>query len=232
MRQRLLVIGAGLLSVGLFFGGSDVAEGQSTPSAATVASWVDAFYGQTQQLSATFRQRYRNRVYQRTDSSTGRIRFRRPGMMRFDYNQPNGKIVVSDGQRLTVYEPPGAGQRHGQYYQQSTAGAQLPAALGFLTGTSHIGRDYRHRLLDARARHYAGQVLELRPRRPSPHYTRILLYIDDDPSRRGVIHRILIVDHSNNENRFDLSDQDLRTAIPDSAFRFRPPRGARRIQAP
>jgi len=82
------------------------AEAQARPSAAEVASWVQTFYDQTQTMTARFVQRYRNRVYDRTDVSRGRVRFRKPGMMRFDYDDPNGKIVVSDGSNLTVFEPP------------------------------------------------------------------------------------------------------------------------------
>ena len=207
------------------------AEAQARPSAAEVASWVQTFYDQTQTMTARFVQRYRNRVYDRTDVSRGRVRFRKPGMMRFDYDDPNGKIVVSDGSNLTVFEPPDPGQQRGQYYQQPISDAQLPAALSFLTGTGRLDENFRFRLLDASRLGYAdGQVLELRSRRPTPHYSRILLFVDDDQSRRGVVHRIMIVDSSNNVNRFDFLEQRLNRDVSESVFRWRPPAGTRRIQ--
>jgi outer membrane lipoprotein carrier protein len=182
-------------------------------------------------MSARFVQRYVNRVYQRTDVSRGRVRFKKPGRMRFDYDEPNGKVIVSDGERLTVYEPPDPGQRRGQYYRQAIGDAQLPAALSFLTGTGRLDEDFTFRLLDASALGYEdGQVLELRSRRPTPHYSRILLYVDDDRQRRGVVHRVLIVDQSNNRNRFDFIDQRFNRDLADSVFAWRPPSNARRIQ--
>jgi outer membrane lipoprotein carrier protein len=233
--SRRLTLGAAVtLAAGallLASGRPERAAAQEQPDAATVAAWVQAFYDQTTTMSARFVQRYVNRVYQRTDVSRGRVRFEKPGKMRFDYDEPNGKVLVSDGQRLTVYEPPDPGQQRGQYYQQPIEDAQLPAALSFLTGTGRLDEDFTFRLLDAEALGYGeGQVLELRSRRPTPHYSRILLYVDDDPQRRGVVHRVLIIDQSQNRNRFDFLEQRFNRSIPDSVFRYRPPRGARRIQ--
>ena len=212
-------------------GAPPVAAQDDAPDAATVAAWVQGFYDQTRSMSARFVQRYVNRVYQRTDVSRGQVRFRKPGRMRFDYDEPNGKVIVSDGERLTVYEPPDPGQQRGQYYRQAMSESQLPAALGFLTGTGRLDDDFNFRLLDASALGYdEGQVLELRSRRPTPHYARILLYVDDDPRRRGVVHRVLIVDSSQNRNRFDFLEQRFNRSIPRSVFAWRPPDDARRIQ--
>lgn len=202
-----------------------------SPSAATVASWVQSFYDQTRTMSSRFTQRYHNRVYNRTDTSQGRVRFRKPGMMRFDYDRPNGKIIVTNGERLLVYEPPSSGSGAGQYYEQAMGDAQLPAALSFLTGTGRLEDDFTFRLLDARRLGFTqGQVLELRSRRPTPHYSRILLFVDSDPQRRGVVHRVLIEDQAHNTNTFDFQQQQLNRDVPESEFRWRPPRGAHRIQ--
>lgn len=207
------------------------ARAQGRPDAQTIAAWVQSFYDQTTTMSADFVQRYTNRVYDRVDTSRGRVRFKKPGMMRFDYAEPNGKIVVSDGDHLTVYEPPDEGQRRGQYYRQPISQAQLPAAFSFLTGRGRLAQDFTFRRLDASRLGYDdGQVLELRPRRPTPHYSRVLLFVDDDAQRRGVVHRVLIVDPSNNRNRFDFRNQRLDRNIADSVFAWRPPGNARRVE--
>lgn len=226
MKQRFLGLGVvGLLLVT----GLGSAGAQQQPNAATVAAWVQAFYDQTTSMNARFRQRYRNRVYDRVTQSQGRVRFRRAGMLRFDYDEPNGKIVVSDGTNLTVYEPPDAGSQRGQYFQQPVADSDLPAALSFMMGTGNLGRDFRLRLL-RRDTGFDGQVLDLRSRRPSPHYSRILLYVSDDPRTRGVVHTIVIIDHSQNTNRFDFTDRTFNRGVPASVFSYRPPANARRVQ--
>jgi len=200
------------------------------PSADEVGAWVQRFYDQTRSLDTRFTQRYSNRVYRRTDVSRGRLRIRRPGRMRFDYDRPNGKVIAANGTRMMVYEP-GDGGGPGQYFDQPMSDSELPSALSFLTSDGRLADDFRFRLLDARRYRFAqGYVLELRPRRRSPHFTRLLFYVDGRAQTRGVVHRVVIVDHSNNRNRFDFSHQQLNRRVPDSVFAFRPPRGARRIQ--
>src|SRR3954452_18407250 len=75
------------------------------PDAQTVAAAVQAFYDQTSDVSASFFQTYINKLYGRTDRSQGHVVFKKPGMMRWDYDQPNGKVIVSNGKKLLVYEP-------------------------------------------------------------------------------------------------------------------------------
>jgi outer membrane lipoprotein carrier protein len=204
---------------------------QARPDAATVAAWVQTFYDQTRTMSARFEQRYVSQVYQRTEVSRGRVQLRKPGMMRFDYDQPNGKVIASDGRRLIAYEPPESGETVGQYYEQQMTDAELPSALSFLMGTGRLGQDFTFRLLDAAQLGYPdGQVLELRSRRPTPHYARILLFVDDDQARRGVVHRVVIVDQANNRNQFNFTQQQYNADIPEGVFRYQPPSGARRVQ--
>ena len=50
--------------------------------ARNVAAAVQSFYDQTKDVSATFHQTYVNKLYQRTDRSSGRVVFKKPGMMR------------------------------------------------------------------------------------------------------------------------------------------------------
>ena len=226
------VLPAAALAVGLLaVCPSPFATAQEEVDAAHVAAWVQAHYDRTQTIRARFVQRYLNRAYQSTDVSRGRVQFRKPGMMRFDYDQPNGKVITSDGEDLVVYTPPAEDEQRGQYIRQPVAQAQLPAAFGFLTGTGRLGRDYRLRRLDAARNGFpTGEVLELRPMRPTAQYAYIVLYIDSSASRRGIVHRATIVDHENNRNRFDFQQQQFNETLADSVFRFRPPRNARRIQ--
>ena len=130
-----------------------------------------------------------------------------------------------------VYEPADEGDGPGQYFQQEMEQAQLPAAFSFLTGTGQLAPNYTFRLL--RGGWSSGHVLELRPRRPTPHYTRIVLYVDagrEAAELRGVVHRIVIVDQANNTNRFDFAGQRYNQSIAERDFRYQPPRGARRVQ--
>lgn len=198
--------------------------------ARTIAARVQSFYDQTRDVSADFYQTYVNKLYKRTDRSQGKVVFRKPGMMRWDYAQPNGKIIVSDGKRLVMYEPGDDGDK-GQYAEQEVSQAQLPQAMSFLMGSGRLEESFTFRLLDAAKEGYPnGDVLELKPKQPTPHYVRILFYVERDPRLRGLVRRILIIDESGNRNRFDFSAIKFNGGVGEEPFRWAPPAGSRKLE--
>jgi len=211
------------------FAPSRPARAQAPVTADVVAARVQAFYDQTRTLQARFSQHFWNRVYGRTQSSRGRLSIRRPGQVRFDYAAPSGKVLVSDGRQWTMFEPieGGAGQ-----YARGDAAAASTSALGFLMGTARI-TDFNRSLRAPSATQPAHtDALELRPRRPDPHFTRIVVYVDNDPSALGVVRRVSIEDADGNWNRFDFQELRFNREIGAETFRFVPPAGARELTAP
>ena len=82
--------------------------------ARAVAALVQSFYDQTTTMDAAFEQTQYTKVYDRTETARGRVVFKKPGKMRWDYAAPNGQVFVSDGRRLLVYQPPDEGETEGQ----------------------------------------------------------------------------------------------------------------------
>jgi len=195
-----------------------------------VAAAVQSFYEQTKDVSASFYQTYVNKLYQRTDRSSGRVVFKKPGKMRWDYDKPNGKVIVSNGSKLLVFEPGDDGEK-GQVVEQQIEQAQLPQAMSFLMGTGRLEDDFTFRLLDAQSEGYAsGHVLELKPKQATPQYDRIVFYVERTPALRGLVRRLLIVDASGNRNRFDFSALKFNSSVGEQVFGWRPPEGTRRVQ--
>lgn len=207
---------------------------QSSPppqgdDASVVAAAVQSFYDQTHDLSAEFFQTYVNKLYQRTDRSKGRVVFKKPGMMRWDYAQPNGKVIVSDGKKLVVYEPGEDGEK-GQILEQQISQAQLPQALAFLMGTGRLQDDFTFRMLDAKREGWAaGDVLELKPKRPTPHFVRLVFYVERTPALRGLVRRLLIIDGDGNRNRFDFTAIKLNGNTAQKQFEFKAPAGTHKV---
>ena len=203
---------------------------EAADPARDVARAVQAFYDQTRDVSASFHQTYVNKLYKRTDRSSGKVVFKKPGMMRWDYAQPNGKVIASTGKSLTVFEP-GEGGEPGQVIEQTIAQAQLPQALAFLMGTGKLETDFTFRLLDAAAEGFTtGDVLELRPKTPTPHFDRILFYVEKAAAVRGLVRRILIIDSSGNRNRFDFTGLKFNTNVDGTPFKYTPPAGTRKVE--
>ncbi|MDQ3036420.1 MAG: outer membrane lipoprotein carrier protein LolA [Myxococcota bacterium] len=203
---------------------------QERVTADVVAARVQSFYDQTSTVQARFQQHFWNRVYQRTQSSAGRLSIQRPGKIRFDYEEPSGKVLVSDAGSWTMYEP-GDDGAPGQYARGSSAAASQ-SAFGFLMGTADLGR-YRRALRPATSSQPAHtDALELVPRRPDPHYRRIIVYVDNQPASLGVVRRVSIEDPDGNWNRFDFTDLRFNRGLDARLFTFTPPAGARDIGAP
>lgn len=200
-------------------------------SAENVARMVQAFYDQTRSIQADFHQTYFNKLYGTYDRSHGQVKFQKPGKMRWDYAAPNGKVIASDGSRLVVYEPGEGEGDPGQVFERGIADSELLQALAFLTGNGKLADDFTFRLLDAAKQGFSGgYVLELMPKKPNPNFERILFYVDGDPKRAGLVHRVLIVDGSGNRNRFDFQKPKFNQAIEAKSFAYQAPKNARKVQ--
>jgi outer membrane lipoprotein carrier protein len=205
------------------------ASASSDPSRVALSA-VQAFYDQTRDVTAEFFQTYVNKLYDRTDRSHGHVVFKKPGKMRWDYAKPNGKVIVASAGRLLVYEPGEEPGSKGQILEQNFSQADLPQALAFLLGTGKLSDDFDARLLDAAHEGFAnGQVLELRAKKPSPHFDRLLFYVETSAALRGLVRRLVILDASGNRNRFDFSGFKFNSGAPESTFEWKPPADARRV---
>lgn len=206
------------------------APAASPDAARQIAASVQSFYDQTKDLSASFFQTYVNKVYDRTDRSQGKVIFKKPGRMRWDYAKPNGKIIVAASGKFTLFEPGEEPGETGQVIEQGFKESDLPQAMAFLMGTGKLEDDFDFQLLDAARQGYpGGQVLELKPRKPNPHFDRLLFYVETNPALRGLVRRLVIIDSSGNRNRFDFSEFKFNTGTPDSTFTWKPPANARRV---
>jgi outer membrane lipoprotein carrier protein len=204
---------------------------RDSDAARSTLAAVQTFYEQTRDVTADFHQTYVNKLYDRTDRSHGHVVFKKPGKMRWDYAKPNGKVISASSGRLVVYEPGDEPTDKGQVLQQNFAQAELPQAMSFLLGTGKLADDFDGKLLDAAREGFPnGQVLELRPKQPSPHFDRLLFYVETSASVRGLVRRLVIIDSSGNRNRFDFSALKFNSSVTDGTFEWTPPADARRVQ--
>lgn len=182
-----------------------------------VARRIQDFYDRTTSFQANFTQASRNRLYG-DERRTGRVIFRKPGRMRWNYDAPSGDLIVSNGTTLWAYQ---AEER--QAVQQALTQSQMPTALAFLTGVGRLTDSFTFRLLDANQFQYPnGYVLELRPTTPQPSYERIVFYVDRATFQ---VARTAVIDAQGNTNRFDFNAPQVNLTFPDTVFNWTPPAG-------
>ncbi|MEM7449568.1 MAG: outer membrane lipoprotein carrier protein LolA [Myxococcota bacterium] len=227
MNRPLRTLLLSWLSIGVNLAATS--EAQPALQAGEIAARVQSFYDRTATIRANFQQRYFLKLYDREETSSGTVVFKKPGRMRWNYDEPHQKVIVSNGQTLKVYEPPREGETRGQGYQQSMDDNQLPAVFAFLTGTGRLDEQFTFRLLDTRdsmGAAWDGYVLQLRPRSPSPHFEQVLFYVRLVEGA-GIVERVLIVDPVGNRNLFEFQGLRFTTPIEERYFEFRFPRGTR-----
>ncbi len=225
----LLVIATTVIAASAEAQTVDCTHDDAGTHAECVAAWVQDFYDHTTSLEADFQQFFWTRVYDRTASSRGRLRISRPGRIRFDYTEPSGKVVVGTGAQFTYYEP-GDDGAPGQYYRATTDVASR--ALGFLTGTSRLDRDFTFAFHPSTTGPANTVCLELHPRVADPAFTRVRLYVSTRSETRGVVMQVALEVGDGNWNTFRFSAFHFNRDLGADTFDFTLPTGAREITPP
>jgi outer membrane lipoprotein carrier protein len=84
--------------------GAQTSAAPAGPTAVEIADKVQNFYNQTKTYKADFKQEYFIKMHNNRQTSQGQVAFEKPGKMSWQYDQPNGTRVVSNGQELKIYQ--------------------------------------------------------------------------------------------------------------------------------
>ena len=198
----------------------DPSAGQDTDQSAHLLERVQSFYAGASDFQANFKQTYTYRIYGRKKVSTGRVFFKKPAKMRWDYEIPIKRVFVADGSTLWVYEPEEA-----QVFKRTLNSTQLPVALRFMKGEGKLSEDFI--VTKITAGDTAGHsVLHLKPRVPSPDFTSLQLTINQET---GAVSSSMLTDPTQNTNRIDFVEVKVNQSLPDAGFSFTPPEGVQVI---
>ncbi|HET6280748.1 MAG TPA: outer membrane lipoprotein chaperone LolA [Polyangia bacterium] len=188
----------------------------------TVVDRVQHRYDAAGDFRARFTQTLTNPTFNRKSTSSGEVLLKKPGRMRWNYEKPEPKMYLADGDLLWLYEP-----EDKQAFKQELKSSQLPAALAFLTGKGKLSDEFEISFAPnpgyGSARDY---VLLLQPKRAQAQVKSLMFVVD--PTSFHVRESIL-VDGQGNINDMLFSDVKVGTGLPDASFRWTPPAGVRVI---
>ncbi len=202
----------------LFVGGVFAAHGQQ-PSANEVAKRVDDHYNHLRSLKTGFSEEYAGLGMQRSESGT--LLLRKPGRMRWEYASTPGKVFVLDGKYAWFYAP---GDTQVQRIQASQLD-DLRSPLRFLLGHTKLQAEMQNLTLTSTPN---GEfTLTGQPKGQQQRIAKLSLTV----TASGAITGILIQEIDGAETRFRFTHEDANAAIPESAFRFTPPKGVPVVDA-
>jgi len=196
-------------------------SGPAEMSANDVAERIQGFYKETADYNANFKQTYTDIAAGATKTSKGRVYFKKPGKMRWDYYNPSGKgrskVLVSDGASFWIYE-----YEFKQAFKKCLADSQLPTSLKFLMGQGDLIKEFNISFADKSTA--KKPVLNLVPKVPTSKYTRLVFELD---AKTFQVKKTTIFDPYGNTNQIEFANAKINKNLPDSGFTFEPPKDAR-----
>lgn len=191
---------------------------EAKPAAPDVKSLVDrmqSFYEKIQDFTATFTQSYTYKMAKRTQTSTGQVTFKKPGMMRWEYETPDPKTFVLAGDRAYTYDPAAMLLTKAAFDQ-----SQLSASVTFLFGTGKLEKEFSIAKVDCAK--CAGTLLELTPLRPDPRFKKVRLEVD--PKTAQVL-RSIVFDPDGSQNAITFANLKTNVGVSKDVFVLNAPAG-------
>jgi len=183
------------------------------PDARALARKVQALYDRTRDLEAGFVQTY-TYTGGRKLVSRGILRLKKPGMMRWDYVEPEPKTIAVVGSRLVQWEP-GVGQAYVDEHFDATA---MSAAVTFLLGKGDLDREFVISSPEP-------GTLRLEPRRADPRVESVTLTVSPD----GEVTATRVLDGSGNANAIGFERVRRNVGLERADFEVKLPRDVRHV---
>ena len=187
-----------------------------------VADKVDQRYNHMQTLEAQFAESYSGAGMTRKESGT--LLLKKPGRMRWDYDEPHPKMFLTDGSTAWFYVP-------GEKQVRRTPVKQvedLRSPLRYLLGKSKLEKEFVGLTIVTDAKPVNGGDIVLRgePKGIEERVSETLLEVTPD----GMITRIVVEGTDGSVTEFRFLQQKENVQISDEHFRFTPPAGVEVVE--
>ena len=192
------------------------------PMTAEVKALVDrvqAFYEKTTDFTADFKQDYTYQTFKRTQTSSGKVSYAKPAMMRWDYQKPSARTFVLAKDRVVALDPEAL-----TLTIMSIATSQLSASVTFLWGQGKLADEFS--IAKKECKDCKGTLLELTPLKPDPRFQRVLLEVD---SKSATVIKSTVIDPDGSQNAITFGTMQLNAGVDPAKFKLEPPPGVQVI---
>ncbi len=196
---------------------ASAASAAPAPDPTALARKVQGYYERTKDLQARFTQTYTYSGFGRRQASSGVLRVKKPGMMRWDYEKPAPKVVAVKGSRLVQHEP----DENQAFVDERFDASAMSAAVTFLLGKGDLVREF-DLAVDG-----SGALL-LTPKQADPRVQSIALTVGRD----GEVTATRVVDGAGNVNELRFSDVKRNQGMKDAVFEVTLPKGVHLLAPP
>lgn len=185
----------------------------TAPKVRALVERVQAFYERTRDFEARFTQRYAYATSHRTQVSQGEVKFKKPGLMRWDYQTPSQRTFLLAQDHAYALDPEALTLTKSPLDQN-----QLSAAVTFLWGKGNLLDEFT--IAEQACKGCQGVQLVLTPKKPDPRFQRILLEVD--PKSAQVL-KSTVIDPDGSTNEITFQGLKTNVKLTDEQFKLTPP---------
>lgn len=185
------------------------------PEVKALVDRVQAFYEKTQDFTADFKQEYTYKAFKRTQVSSGKVTFRKPALMRWEYEKPSPKTFVLAGDRVFAHDPEAK-----LITRAALSTNQLSASVTFLFGVGKLENEFA--IAKKACAKCTGTQLELTPLVADPRFKKILLEVDETTAQ---VLKSTVIDPDGSENAISFIGLKTNVGINEAHFKLTPPPG-------
>ncbi len=178
---------------------------------------IEQRYNRADTLEVLFREDY-TRTGHAPRSESGLLELRKPGRMRWEYSNPKGKLVVSDGKVLWSYYPD-----KNQVEKMALRQAD-DAPLAFLLGKLHFDKEFRN--LQGKPEGN-GMRIAAEPKTDNLPYTAVEFLVAAD----GRIREVKVTRYDNSVMEYTFDQEKIGPILDDKLFQFQVPKSAEVVEA-
>jgi outer membrane lipoprotein carrier protein len=191
---------------------------------AEVLRRASAAYENVRSMQASFVMQFNNPLLRQQTTSRGTLYQQRPDRIALHFTDPDGDVILSDGEHFYIYQPSidakqatqtpaSAGGGGGVDLQAQFVGNPTERFRYTLEGRENVGDRPAH-------------VMTLVPRERA-EYRSLKVWFD---TRDSLARRFEITELNGSVRRFDLSGLQVNAAISAGVFRFTPPADVRIVR--
>lgn len=188
----------------------------------SVVAGLQRRYGSINTMTGSFQQTYRAPGIDQVES--GVFWVKKPGLMRWEYRNPEEKLFIADGRETYLYVPADR-----QVTVQGFSAAEMRnTPLEFLLGSVDVNRSFAVSWENERKPRAEGTFLvRMTPRRSDAGYSYLILEVDQ---KSYDLERIVIREPGGNTSEFVFADLKTNVKVDGSSFKFKAPKGVETIR--
>lgn len=213
-----------LLKVAVFVANLLLLNSFQIASGAEIVDMVQAKYNGLKTITAKFRQLSVNKVSMIREESRGTFYFSKPGKMRWEYEEPERRLVVSDGEKVWTYLP----EQNQVYVARLNEDHIARTPLAFLLGKGDLKKEFDITSSKIEDKERGSLFrLNLNPHVPQMNISNLVLDVDGESY---LIVRSDLYDSMGNLISVNYERIAIDTELPPNLFKFSPPEKAEIIE--